>query len=93
MKKKQLVCKFSNGFVLYEVVDVNQQPIWYSLKNNKGYQIEIYDIKELGLRSVLKDIRNKTGAVSVLNYGVDTSVISKKALRKTYKQEEQINEK
>lgn len=93
MKKKQLVCKFSNGFVLYEVIDVNQQPIWYSLKNDKGYQIEIYDIKELGLRSVLKDIRSKTGIASVAEYGPEICETSKKALRKTYKQEEKTNEK
>lgn len=93
MKKKQLVCKFSNGFVLYEVIDENQQPIWYSLKNDKGYQIEIYDIKELGLRSVLKDIRSKTGIASVAEYGSEVCETSKKALRKTYKQEEKTNEK
>lgn len=93
MKKKQLVCKFSNGFVLYEVIDVNQQPIWYSLKNDKGYQIEIYDIKELGLRSVLKDIRSKTEIASVAEYGLEVCETSKKALRKTYKQEEKTNER
>ena len=89
MKKKQLACKFSNGFVLYEVIDVNQQPIWYSLKNDKGYQIEIYDIKE----SVLKDLKYKTSSASVSEYGSDVCEISKKALRKTYKQEEKTNEK
>ena len=93
MKKKQLVCKFSNGFVLYEVIDVNQQPIWYSLKNDKGYQIEIYDIKELGLRSVLKDIRSKIGIASVAEYGSEVCETSKKALKKAYKQEGNANEK